>query len=71
MNYHEDDNRTANDYKYIKLGRIICYAKTSVRNIGQKKRKEVVIILLVTSAARSVMYLLDGRIKDVLAVELF
>ncbi len=58
LNYNEDDNRTANDYKIlIKLGRIICYAKTSVRNIGQKKRKEVVIILLVTSAARSVMYL--------------
>ena len=55
----------------IKLGRIICYAKTSVRNIRQKKRKEVVIILLVTSAARSVIYLLSGRIKDVLAVGLF
>jgi hypothetical protein len=71
MNYHEDDNRTANDYKYIKLGRIICYAKTSVRNTGQKKRKEVVIILRVINAARSVMYLLNGRIKDVLAVGLF
>jgi hypothetical protein len=42
-----------------------------VGNIGQKKRKEVVIILLVTSAARSVMYLLNGIIKDVLAVGLF
>ena len=71
MNYHEDDNRTANDYKYIKLGRIICYAKTSVRNIEQKKRKGVVIILRVTSAVRSAMYLLNGTIKDVLAVGLF
>jgi hypothetical protein len=55
----------------IKLGRIICYAKTSVGNIGQKKRKEVVIILRVTSAARSVIYSLNGRIKNVLAVGLF
>jgi hypothetical protein len=42
-----------------------------VRNIGQKKRKEAVIILRVINAARSVMYLLNGRIRDVLAVGLF
>jgi hypothetical protein len=42
-----------------------------VRNIEQKKKKGVVIILRVTSAVRSVMYLLNGTIKDVLAVALF
>ena len=66
---HYDSKGTANDRKY-KLW-IICHVKTYVGDTKQQKSEGVVIILRAINAARYVMYLLNGRIKDVLVVGLF
>jgi hypothetical protein len=60
INYY-DNERTANCANASKLW-IICHVKIYVWDIGQRKSEGVVIILRAISAARYVMYLLNGMV---------
>jgi hypothetical protein len=53
---------------FIKLGRIICYAKNIYERYEAKKEKRGRYYSKVTNAARFVMYIPNGIILDVLAV---